>query len=138
MLSLLFLTSCNAHNWMTNPATRNGNTDSTTGPCPTGTDPSVANFQVELDQPFDVSWTVNHDGDHWVKVAPLSMEASLETMATSDLVFYQTYENSVPSGSITISGVLEGQYVLQYGWSNYRNCATVQVMLLFSSLLVRT
>lgn len=129
--SLCLLTGVSSHNWMEMPASRNGNTDSTSSPCPAGTDADEPNVLVELDYAFTVQWTTNHGGDHFVKIAPLSAESNLESLTSvtddEDLIFYQTYDVSVPSAEVTISDVLPGFYVLQYGWSNYRNCATIQV-----------
>jgi hypothetical protein len=122
-----------AHNWMTAPVSRNGNQAATTIPCDVGTSPSIPTMIVEMDQPFSISWTTNHDGNHFVKIASLSQELQLESMTTTStpaLVHYGSFPVSTASTSFTFTSgsYLEGMYVLQYGWSNYRNCATIQVV----------
>ena len=57
----------------------------------------------------------------------MSQEADLESLEEDDLVFYGVYTGDAPQ-QVTIEGVLEGYYVLQYAWSNWRNCATIQVV----------
>jgi len=135
MLAFALVAFCSAHNWMDMPASRNGNTASTAKPCPTGTNPSDANVLVELNQAFTVSWSTNHGGDHFVKMAPLSAESTIESLTTvstvanpTDLLVYETFAVDVPSTQVTITDAnLPGLYLLQYGWSGYRNCATIQV-----------
>jgi hypothetical protein len=105
-----------------------GNVAQTAMPCDVGTDPSIANVAMFENETMTVSWSVNHDGDHWVKVAKLSEEGDLETLSVEELTFYETYANDVPSGDFSLEGSLPGMYVVQYGWSNYRNCATLQLL----------
>lgn len=134
LTTLCLLSGAHGHNWMELPTSRNGNRDSTSQACPTGTDPNTPNVLVELDYPFNVAWTTNHDGNHFVKISTLSAEANIESMVTvstedapTDLIYYEEFAVDVPDTTVTFSDVLPGMYLLQYGWSNYRNCVTIQV-----------
>lgn len=73
-----------------------------------------------------MEWSTNHGGDHFVKIVPLSMESEIEGLASEDLIHHTTYAVDVATTMVNIpSDLLPGMYLVQYGWSGYRNCITV-------------
>lgn len=115
VLLSLGVAACSAHNWLKVPATRNGNKASTAKPC-AAAKAGYAGIVVGKGANIAADWTTNHGGSHWFKIVKAADIATLETTAPK-----------VPAKSLVVAPTEEGKYIMQYGWSKYRNCVDVEV-----------
>merc|ERR1711974_52865 len=144
LLGLLFVALVFSHNWVEEPATRNGNTDSQNQPCPVAYGDSttaplkftLAEGPKDSDPSLSVTWTDNHAGNHEIFIVTRSDEGNLENMGSDDAGVYYYKQVAADSGvdkqSITIPFDEEvftsGEYVIQYRWAGYRNCIDMWLM----------
>jgi len=125
--------SINCHNWMTSPTSRDGNQASTTVPCD-GTTPVSPPTDVPSGQPYTVSWTVNHPTDsatYDLYLVQAGQESTLESQTPSSPSFISSSPSSVGSATVTFDPTQfpPGDYVLQFRWSSWRNCADIKLVL---------
>jgi len=121
-----------AHNWMTSPVSRDGNQASTTIPCD-GTNPTNPRTNVVGNAPYSVTWTVNHPTDsatYDLYVVPKGQESTLEGLSASG---FQHVTADIPSSeggtsiTLTPNNFPPGDYVLQFRWAGWRNCADITI-----------
>jgi len=140
VLLVLFITSCFCHNWLVSPVSYNGNSNagSTTKPCDTG--PSPTPFEVDQTDgggSLPCSWSIGHAGqitdNHEVYLLPFSDKDSLETYTASSPEVIASFStpnsaNAISSTTLTwTKPVAAGDYILQYRWNTYRNCAPIKI-----------
>jgi len=141
----LFISATIGHNWLISPPSFDGNVafaQTSNQPC----DPGSLSTEFIVKQTtkggsMSVTWNMGHASTtptvpHVLYLVPESMEANLESLTpTSAGVVAYLSDLPTQNGATTQSGTLAwsppvpfGRYILQYRWSNFRNCAPVGII----------
>jgi len=136
LVFFLFISSTFAHNWLMTPYPYSTNTATTpptiaaqtNAPCDSGTynTPTHVRQDSKKGGSFGATWSTNHAGDHTLYLVPSGDQATLETQTDtshSEAIYYGDFPVSTGATTVTFGVAAPGAYVLQYRWSNYRNCA---------------